>query len=715
MMYPDSAPSPVSTISLANEAMPDCEIDLNQIIVVDDTPANLFLIKAIFKRTEFSVLTAVDGHEALALAREKRPFLVLSDINMPMMSGLELCSQIKKDTTLADISVILVTAHTELSDRVTEGLDLGADDFIFRPFANDELVARVRAVKRLKKAELEAQYQAQEAQKKSSSLTLLNELAVTITGTFDLQDILASSLPRLGQLLNAEAVSVIFLEESSDQVTVNITSDTGDFMSFSAPFEPDFDMMALAFQEQVPAIIAAILQAPDISVGLSNDIDQQAIICVPMTSKGQVIGAVAIINRRDGDFVTDDWQLLDSAVSIVTTAVENARLFNEVQHFNQSLELKVQERTKQLEEEKEKVEAILTSMADGVLVLDADNRIETANTAAQTLLNLHLPELVGQSIQSETRDSTIWQLVQRLANHDDCQAAESIDIEHGDSEEIQSLQGRSTKLNRNSNHTDGSGTVIVLNDVTDITAIERMKARFMSGVTHELKTPLSVIRLHTTNLTKYRAKLPEHKQAQLLQAIQDQTALLGQLVEHILELSHLDANSGHTTLEGIDLVTLTDQLITEMKPLADEKQLTLRWEKYLPTLKIQANSDQISRVISNLVSNAIKYTPSQGEVDVQIQTIPIADKNVAKLSIKDTGIGIPLEAQAKIFERFYRVDASHTIPGTGLGLSIVKEIVKAHGGSVQLQSDGQQGSTFEVLLPCDGVPIQVNNPTQMVM
>ena len=245
------------------------------------------------------------------------------------------------------------------------------------------------------------------------------------------------------------------------------------------------------------------------------------------------------------------------------------------------------------------------------------------------------------------------------------------------------------------------GTVLIFSDVTALTKVERMKARFMSGVTHELKTPVAVIRLHAENLARYHARLPEQKRNELLQAIQSQTILLEGLVEEILALSRLDAGEVEARREQIDLTPLTTEVVAKLRPLAEEKRIDLCWLEPTCSVSLQADPEQINRVIANLLSNAIKYTPADGTVEVEVGQESVAGRWLARLRVKDTGIGIAPAEQPRIFDRFYRVDGSHTIPGTGLGLSLVKEIVTAHGGEIRFESQPQQGSTFEVLLPCD--------------
>jgi signal transduction histidine kinase len=242
------------------------------------------------------------------------------------------------------------------------------------------------------------------------------------------------------------------------------------------------------------------------------------------------------------------------------------------------------------------------------------------------------------------------------------------------------------------------GTVIVLRDITALNEMERIKARFIAGVTHELKTPLSIISLHSRNLSTYFDRLPDAKRLELLRSVHSQVSLLERLIGDILQLSRLDG-AQEIKLQPLDLAQLVHSIVSQARPLAETKRVDLAWEKPAAPVMTQGDPDQLERVVRNLIDNAIKYTLPGGLVQVHVLSESINSRKLAMIKVMDTGIGIPEEHQAKIFERFYRVDPSHTIPGTGLGLSIVQEVVHAHGGTVQLTSMPGMGTTFVVSLP----------------
>jgi signal transduction histidine kinase len=175
--------------------------------------------------------------------------------------------------------------------------------------------------------------------------------------------------------------------------------------------------------------------------------------------------------------------------------------------------------------------------------------------------------------------------------------------------------------------------------------------------------------------------------------------LLNQLIEDILELSRLDAGIKEGEHRSLDLAELTERILADLQPLAEEKRIGLAWQRPISAVMTVGDPARLARVVRNLVDNAIKYTPVGGSVKVMTALELIDEREFATIWVEDTGIGIPAEYQSRVFDRFYRLDPSHTVPGTGLGLSIVKEIVNAHDGSIQLKSRPGAGSTFIVRLP----------------
>ncbi len=683
----------------------------SKVLIVDDLPSNRKLMRLMFMGTEFTVDVASNGEEALEKVRADPPMLVLSDIRMPGMDGFELCRRLKEDEATRDVAVILVTAHHADVQKVSQGLNLGADDYITRPFHREELLARVRAVARIRRAEAEARHQAQVAERRNRELELLATLALAAGSTERLEEGFAPALGRLVRLLDAEAVALLLLtKEGGEEVRVCLATPTQTITTLTASCTCTDEVTPLRVQEEAPRLLAQVVAQADPPLPLTLDA-QSRIRTIPMADRYGTIGALLVIKPRS-TLTASDWMLLNSVAGMVTVAVENTRLWRnvqrqlkeleqlnaEVQAFNRELEQMVEARTRELMAEKEKTLAILAGMADGLLVLDAEGCVLTANAVAEAMLGFRLAEVQGKPLTLEPERNPLWRQVMALAAGAEDEPAESVDIPDPAHEgRTLSIQARASRIR----DAEGRfiGTAIVLRDVTALREVERMKARFMAGVTHELKTPLAVIKMHVNNMLTYHRRLSRAKRKEMLQSIQRQVALLERLVEDILELSRMDAGNVEMNFAPVAMEEVVDGVIAEMRPLAQQKSLTLHWRRPRARLRVMGDSTQLEQVVRNLLDNAIKYTPAGGKIAVSMRGVQGAQRSFVELCVQDTGIGIPPEAQKRVFERFYRADPSHTVPGTGLGLAIVKEIVEAHQGTIHLESRVGEGSTFCVRLP----------------
>lgn len=840
------------------------ELDLQKVMVVDDSEDNLLLMHHMFKRTDFTLRTTANPEEALAIAKVERPVLIVSDVQMPVMTGFDLLSALKDDEQTKNIAVILVTAHHRTSNHASQGLIMGADDYIQRPFMRNEFLSRVEAVVRLKRAEIETRRQAQDIAQRNEQLKWVNDLALAVNSSLELSEIFAFSMQKLSQILEVEAVSIVLLYYERRKFVINISSRRGKSISIpqkietwpardslrtwlspiisdtvnryaaelgleALPTRHNVEVFPMSSREQLVGAIAIIdkhggqfddsdlvllnsaagiiavavenarlleqaqqqvddlialaeigraltsnldlaqvlkqttlfvqrsLQCEAVSIwlldraknelvlrtasgvgaeaitGFHLPIDQgvvgyvartgesyisadlskddkhfanipitdkyrpHSILSVPVQSKGEIIGVMQALHQQTNWFDPEHLRLSYPVANFVGIAVENARLFQEVQDFSRHLEQMVAARTRELAEEKEKTEAILANMADGLIVLDAETCVLTANKAAERMLSFDLNEQQGKPVAPEKLQDPLWRSIHNIIESDRATVTATVDVTAPQTGALLSVQTHSAKVQNEAGQM--IGTVIVLRDITALKDVERMKSRFMAGVTHELKTPLSVIRLHAKNLLAYDDRLPAAKRVTLLNSIQSQAQLLSSLIEDILELSRFDAGITKTKHEVINLGPLIDQLIVDLRPLAESKQVTLRWQYPRSPVTVLADAGQIERLARNLIDNAIKYTRSGGQVEIDTYHELRKDKAFGIIRVADTGIGIPPEQLTDIFTRFHRVDPSHTIPGTGLGLSIVKEIVNAHNGDIQLDSRLGEGSTFTVRLP----------------
>jgi two-component system phosphate regulon sensor histidine kinase PhoR len=240
------------------------------------------------------------------------------------------------------------------------------------------------------------------------------------------------------------------------------------------------------------------------------------------------------------------------------------------------------------------------------------------------------------------------------------------------------------------------GVVLVFHDITDLRRLENLRREFVSNVSHELKTPLTAIQAYTETLLSGALEEPQHSR-QFVERIEEHADRLHALILDLLRLARLESATDIFDVQAIPLREAVEFCLDEHRPVAQAKNISIEVDAQAEGLRVNADDEGLHTILSNLVDNAIKYTPAGGRVVVRWR----AEGATAVVQVEDTGTGIPEEHQARIFERFYRVDKarSRELGGTGLGLSIVKHLTNVFGGTVEVRSQPGRGSVFTVRLP----------------
>jgi signal transduction histidine kinase len=246
------------------------------------------------------------------------------------------------------------------------------------------------------------------------------------------------------------------------------------------------------------------------------------------------------------------------------------------------------------------------------------------------------------------------------------------------------------------------GSVTVLQDISHLKELDKMKSEFIAMVTHELRAPIAAVEQQLTVILNKMAGEVTQKQEQLLSRAKQRTKGLLDLIKDLLDLSKIEAGKMVQYKEPLYLQEVIQRVVELMRAQAENKKIDLRFSPPSQPSMIHADRNSMDGIFSNLISNAIKYTPEGGSVFVELGE----EGGFVKASVSDTGIGIKREDLSRIFDKFYRVKSSETrqIVGTGLGLSIVKSIVDAHLGSISVESEEGGGTTFIVFLPKESNP-----------
>jgi two-component system phosphate regulon sensor histidine kinase PhoR len=354
----------------------------------------------------------------------------------------------------------------------------------------------------------------------------------------------------------------------------------------------------------------------------------------------------------------------------------------------------LENKIKIISEDKNKMEIILSSVIEGIAAIDKKGKFILCNDAFEKIIDCSRDKALGRFHWEIIRNNQLNELLKDTIQKGQTSTQEITIL--FPQEKI--FSASSTPLGEKENIW---GAVVLLNDITQIKRLEKMREEFVANISHELRTPLTSIQGFIETLKNGAIKDPEKTQ-HFLKIIEKQSNRLNNLVEDLLKLSKIESQEIVVNLQSTNLKDLFDKVITEFKEkiILKKIQINTNISPQFPLLKV--DPEQIELALGNLLDNAIKYTPEKGEISISFLE---REKDIY-LEIADNGIGISQEHLPRIFERFYRVnkDRSRDLGGTGLGLAIVKHIVKVHKGTIGVDSHPGKGSKFFIILPKNSSP-----------
>jgi len=349
------------------------------------------------------------------------------------------------------------------------------------------------------------------------------------------------------------------------------------------------------------------------------------------------------------------------------------------------LTMRLKDTMEEISDEKEKLEAILINMADGVIALNEEGVVIHINPVARQMLSLD-EDITGKSFSPEL-EKLLNIDIKQLSNEDFDSSETLIKTKDAILKYIYAPLKRKNRI---------VGHILVFQDITKQYRLETMRKEFVANVSHELRTPLTTIKSYTETLLDGAMEEKELSR-QFMSVINNEADRMTRLVNNLLELSRLDNRETRWDLRPMDLVTILNEVITKMQMNIKRKGQILKVNIPQKSPEVFVDKDKIEQVFQNILSNANKYTPKGGKIFIDLH---YTDKRV-NITFKDTGIGIPKEDLPRIFERFYRVDKtrSREMGGTGLGLSIAHEIILAHDGEIKIDSEPGKGTCVTICIP----------------
>jgi PAS domain S-box-containing protein len=486
-----------------------------------------------------------------------------------------------------------------------------------------------------------------------------------------------------------QAVSKLAVRRIADWCAVHVREPDGSIATLAVEHaDPAKQVFAKELQDRYPpdpasergaaAVISSgkaqlIAEIPDdalvaaardeIHEQLLRQLGLRSFLCVPITARGNTLGAITFVTDESGRRFTETDLLTAEELALRAAAViENAQLYEEV-------------------EQRARAARALETIADGVVLLDRDERILLWNNAAEAMTGLRAADLLGRPARE-----ALPGYAENVAAVEGDGRPQTVPFEVG---------GRELWLSFSAVRFD-DGTVYAFRDLTEERALEQMRSDFVATVSHELRTPLAAIYGSAVTLRRRDLDLAAEMRTRLLEVVANESNRLAQIVNDVLLASHLDSGQLQLHIETVDAAKVTETVVEAARThLPDGVTLTLAVHDRLPP--VAADEQQLRQVLVNLVENAVKYSPDGGPVTV---TISRGERGV-RWAVADRGLGIPAGERRRVFEKFYRLDPNMTrgIGGTGLGLYICRELVHRLDGRIWVEGNTGKGSTFYVEIP----------------
>ena len=415
---------------------------------------------------------------------------------------------------------------------------------------------------------------------------------------------------------------------------------------------------------------------------------------VPVVSKNHVLGLMMVGSSKFHKFSKREVNLLQAFGSQLGAALENAQLYDEVRKG------------------KTYIENLVENAGDAILSTDVKDRILTWNRAAEIIFGHRKEEAIGQSlaILLPPEQANDLEEIRNKVRHAGVIRNLEVRRKRKDGVIIEVALAVSPIK-------DGTGSVAgflhLAKDITEkihyerrLRDLDKLKSDFVSNVSHELRTPLTAIKASADNMLDGLVGDLSEKQTRYLARIKSNADRLARLINDLLDLSRIEAGI-KLKPRNLDLVTIAKEVTESLRPVAADKLITLTMESPDDTVTAWADPDRVSEILMNLLGNAIKFTPTNGEVTLCLQG---SGNEWVTISVADTGPGIPSDEANRIFDKFYQVTQpkKQKTMGTGLGLSITKALVEMHGGKIWLESEVGRGSIFSFILPAAEQPLQFN-------
>jgi signal transduction histidine kinase len=579
----------------------------------------------------------------------------------------------------------------------------------------------------------------QETQQRAHQLAALNDVTRQLTSTLETEPLLKNILQSAVDILNCEAGSLLLVDEQTDELVFRVTVGPVAADLVGQRMAPGAGIVGKSFKSRQPVTVNNVQQSSDWYSGTDQHTSFQTrtVLATPLEVKNTVIGVIEVINRLDGQpFTYDDQSLLAAFASQAAVAFENARLYTLTdqalaarvdelsvmqridRELNTSLDISNAMRiTLEWAMRQSKTTAGLVGVIEehGIQIMASqgytdellpfeDAPLPLEFLPFQTAIKTGQPQQVEVINDQDIRTSLLTGARQQVIIPIRREAS-AIGVLLLESTQAEPLSEETFSfLNRLSDH-----AAIAISNAQLYAAVQSAnlaKSEFVSFVSHELKNPMTSIKGYTELLAAGAVGPVNEGQANFLSTIRSNVERMSTLVSDLADVSRIEAGRLRLDFKPLPVTEISEEVIRSLRRQVEEKQQKLKLEFPSSLPMVWADRTRLNQVLTNLINNACKYTPTGGQITVGAEKSsntwdPSGPPEVVHLWVKDTGIGISAEDQAHIFQKFFRSEDPKTreSPGTGLGLNITKSLVEMQGGQIWFESVFRQGSTFHFTIP----------------
>ena len=517
----------------------------------------------------------------------------------------------------------------------------------------------------------------EQLQQRVTTLNLLNEIGQTISSSLELEPLLNLIYEGTSRLMDASNFWIVLYDRERGELYYELIYDQGQrYPPERLPYDPNRFLSAYVIERREPLFLSTLEEVQKVPIYLETTGSgrcPESLIAVPLLSRGRAIGAISVQSYEPHAFRREDLEILMMMATQAGVALENARLFREVEASQQYLR------------------AILDSVDYAVMVTDLNGRVRLANRATENVFGIREPDIINSPLGEVICHQSLREIAGRI-ERGEVAGRESVQVTLSD-DRIMATQIAPISTSQG----ERVGYVLAMADVTPLHRLSQLKSQVIRIASHDLRNPLQLASGFFHILLEELPPLTE-MQANLAQRITHHLKTMERLIDELLELERVEV-SGERPEELLDVGLLVQQAASEYRWQAEMKGLRLWTEITQDISPVRGNYRMLLRAIGNLLDNAIKYTPEGGTITLRLWE----EGGEVILTVKDTGVGIPPEALPHIFEHFYRAHQPGTehVSGTGLGLSLVQSIIREHHGRVWVESEGVpgKGSLFGIALP----------------